>query len=225
MSQVRQKTRHVVFIGETGSGKSSVINLIAGRECATVSPDAMPCTGDFASYEVSMEERTYRLWDTPGLNKPASGFLNLKSMFGRRATSTTGSLKRFLQERHRHGELDLLVFCVQGGRASEGMSKAYRMFCHATRQIGIPVVIAITRLEKTQPTMDVWWDENEGSLGNLGLIFDGQACITCLLHHHRRWASQQEIRFLISKESQRASSRPGLSDQEYLDDDKGCVVC
>lgn len=186
-----------------------------------VSPDAAPCTVESDSYEFEMDGRTYRLWDTPGLNKP-SGFL--KSVFGRRATSTTGSIKKFLQKRHQDREFDLLVLCVQGGRTSEGMSRAYEMFCLATRQIGIPVVIAITCLEKMQPTMDVWWDRNEGSLGNLGLIFDGQACITCLLDHHRRPASQREIRLLISKEySQRASSR--MSDQEYLNGKGRCVVC
>lgn len=210
--------RNVIFIGETGSGKSSVINLIAGHNYAGVSPDATPCTTTFAPYEVPIEGRTYRLWDTPGLNK-ASGF----RLFGR-SNTTRESIKKFLQERRRRGELDLLVFCVGGSRAHEGMARAYKIFCRATRQIATPVVIAITHLERQQPTMDSWWQINERALGNLGLVFDGHACITCLSSHHRGWASQQEIRDLISKEY-RQRPQSILSDREYLPADKGCVVC
>lgn len=210
--------RNVVFIGETGSGKSSVINLIAGYDYAAVSPDAAPCTADFASYQVSIEGRTYRMWDTPGLNEP-SGF----RLF-RRSSPTKESIKRFLQERRRREELDLLVLCVRGSRAHEGMSRAYKIFCRATRQLTTPVVIALTHLEREQPTMETWWQKNERMLENLGLVFDGHVCITCQSSHNRRWASQQEIRGLISREYQRRP-RSIMSDQKYLDDPKGCVVC
>ena len=215
--------RNVIFIGETGSGKSSVINLIAGHNHAAVSPDAMPCTSNFTSYDVSIGGKSYRLWDTPGLNE-ASGF----SKLFRRKSLVTGSLKRFLQERRRRGELDLLVFCVKGGRAHAAMSKAYTTFCCATRRTAIPVVIAITHLERVQPTMEAWWQDNERRLGNLGFLFDGHACLTCLSPHHRRWASQQDICALISAEYpqlRQAWSTSTLSDREYLGDPKnGCVV-
>lgn len=213
------QTRNIVFIGETGSGKSSVINLIAGHDRAVVSPDAAPCTTNFASYEVSIGGRTYRLWDTPGLNEP-SGF---RFKF-RRSSSTKVSIKRFLQERYRREELDLLVLCVRGNRAHEGMSRAYKIFCRATRQFATPVVIALTHLERQQPTMETWWQKNERMLGDLGLVFDGHVCITCLSSHHRRWASQQEVLGLISREYQRRP-RSTISDQEYLNDPRGCVVC
>jgi predicted GTPase len=213
--------RNVVFIGETGSGKSSVINLIAGRDHTVVSPDATPCTSNFASYDVSIKGNPYRLWDTPGLNE-ASGFF--KSF--RRKTLVTGSLKGFLQEKRRRGELDLLVFCVRGGRAHTAMSRAYTIFCRATRRIAIPVVIAITHLERVQPTMEAWWQNNERELGDLGLLFDGHACLTCLSPHHRRRASQQDICALISTEfPQLRQARSTLSDREYLvDPNNGCVV-
>lgn len=213
-----QTPRHIVFIGETGSGKSSVINLIANRDRAVVSPDARPCTTHVASYEVSVEGRTYRLWDTPGLNKP-SGF----RLF-RRSSSTKGAITRFLRERRRLGELDLLVLCVRGSRAHEGMSRAYNFFCHGTRQLAAPVVIALTHLERQQPTMEAWWQNNERTLRELGLVFDGHVCITCLSPHNRRWASQQEIWGLISREHPQRP-RNTLSDREYLDDSRGCVVC
>ncbi|KAN0090973.1 hypothetical protein V8E55_004539 [Tylopilus felleus] len=188
--------RHVVFIGETGSGKSSVINLIAGRNLAEVSPDVQPCTGNFAHYDVplAIEGRPgmCRLWDTPGLNK-ASG---LGRLF--RRNTTVASVRRFLQERYRSGELDLLVFCVQGNRASNAIARAYDTFCRPTRRIAAPVVIAITHLERQQPTMEAWWQHNERGLVDLGLVFDGYACLTCESSHHRGWASREAICGLVS---------------------------
>lgn len=184
-----------------------------------MSPDARPCTSDFACYDVPIGEGTYRLWDTPGLNDASS----FAGRLFRRKTLVTGSLKRFLQDRHRLGELDLLVLCVRGSRASEAMSRTYRIFCRTTRRIA-PVVIVITHLERVQPTMEAWWQDNERRLGELGFVFDGYACLTCLSPHHRRWASQQDIRHLISAEY-RPRAWSMLSDREYLSGPDGCVVC
>ena len=205
-------TRHVVFIGETGSGKSSIINLVADRNCAPVSSDAEPCTRDFAPYEVMFDGRGYTLWDTPAINPGTSIFRRL---------TRSDSLKRFLQERYRLKELDLIVLCVRASRALEGMSRVYEVFCRESRQLAIPVVISITHLERMQPTMEAWWQNNERRLGGLGLVFDGHACLTCLPSHHRRWASQQDIRFLISAEHQTRAQ----SSLEVLIGGPACVVC
>ena len=213
--------RNVIFIGETGSGKSSIINLIAGCNHAAVSPDVTPCTNAFALYDVSIRGRTYRLWDTPGLSETSRS-----TLFGQSSQMTEHSLKRFLQARRRRGELDLLVLCVRGGRAHQAMSRIYKTFCSTSRRIGIPVVIAVTHLERVQPAMDYWWPNNERELTSLGLLFDGYACLTCLSPHHRRWASQQDICALISAEfPQPKEALSLLSDQEYLDDPSGCAIC
>ena len=211
--------RNVIFIGERGSGKSSIINLVAGHDYAAVSPDTTPCTNHFTTYGVSLWERTYRLWDTPGFN----GTRGSQSFWW--PTRTTGSLTRFLQERKSHKELDLLVLCVRRGRALQSMSRIYKIFCSATRRIAIPVVIAVTHLEKVEPTMEAWWQDNERKLTNLGMVFDGYACLTCLSPHHRRRASQEVIRNLISREyPQRTWST--LGEQKYLDDsDSACTIC
>ena len=192
-----------------------------------MSPDATPCTSTFASYEVSIGGETYRLWDTPGLAE-TSGF----QLFRQSARAAEDSVKRFLQERRRREELDLLVLCVRAlgeGKTIEKMSRIYKIFCSASRQMAIPVVIAVTHLERAQPSMEAWWQINARQWGNLGLLFDGHACLTCLSPHHRRWASQQDICALISAEYpqlQRTGSTLGTIEQEYLDDpNRGCTIC
>ncbi|KAF8123358.1 hypothetical protein EV363DRAFT_1180290, partial [Boletus edulis] len=206
---------NVIFIGETGSGKSSIINLFADRDHAAVSNDSGPCTTHFVSSEVTVEGRTYRLWDTPGFNQATNlGLL-------RRFTHASGSpLSRFLRDRYSCGELDLLVLCVAGNRAHAGMSRVYKLLCRETRRT-TPVVIAVTHLEKFQPTMDAWWQNNEKELASRGMLFDGHACLTCLLPHRLRGTSQQAIRRLISNEYQRPAKGEGCLN----DPGNSCMIC
>jgi len=209
--------RHIIFIGETGSGKSSVINLIAGRPYAPVSSSANPCTDQFSHYDVTIGGTSYRLWDTPGLNPPSG------------AKDRRRSLTKFLQEKNNNNHLDLLVLCIKGNRVSKVTSQVYTTFCGASREFGIPVVIAKTHLEKEQPSMEEWWKRNEQNLRALKV--DGYACLTSLSQPasaaERQLVkdSQQCIHTLIS----RGFALPVLSPQsgrKYLDNpEKSCVIC
>ncbi|KAF8123355.1 P-loop containing nucleoside triphosphate hydrolase protein, partial [Boletus edulis] len=216
--------RNVIFMGETGSGKSSIINLIAGHNRAAVSNDGMPCTVHFMPYEVSLEGRTYLLWDTPGLTKASES----KSRSFRRLRVTQVpeySLESFLQERCRREELDLFVLCMQGNRVSAETLRIYEIFCRAGRQTTIPLVVAVTRLERIKPTMDAWWQNNEKELAKRSMVFDGHACVTCLSPHQLRSASQQAIHRLISSEYQ-PRARPPLEKEESPDNSgRGCTIC
>ncbi|KAG6379366.1 P-loop containing nucleoside triphosphate hydrolase protein [Boletus reticuloceps] len=205
-------------MGESGSGKSSIINLIADHNHASVSPDTQPCTSHFVSYGVSVEGRTYQLWDTPGLTAVTGLW------FLRKFTQTTEpSLEFFLQERRHHGELDLFVLCMRGNRASAEMLRIYEVFCRINRHPTVPVVIAVTHLEKVKPAMDTWWQNNEKELAKRGMVFDGHACLTCLSPHRLRGASQQAIRRLISSEYQ-PQVLPALRGKSLDDPGKSCTI-
>jgi len=216
-SSVSYMMRHVIFIGETGSGKSSIINLIAGRPCTSVSPSSSPCTDQFSHYDVTIGRTSYRLWDTPGLNLPSG------------AKDRRRSLTRFLQEKYSNNHLDLLVLCIKGNRVSKVTSQMYATFCHASREFGIPVVIAKTHLEKEMPSMEEWWRRNELNLRELRV--DGHACLTSLSQPasaaERQLVkdSQQCIHTLIS----RGYTLPILSlppGRKYLDkSEQSCVIC
>ncbi|KIJ19015.1 hypothetical protein PAXINDRAFT_70367, partial [Paxillus involutus ATCC 200175] len=176
-SQPRHLPRNIVFFGQSGAGKSSIINLVAGSSVAHTSNYTEPCTRVSARYETTIRNETFNLWDTRGLRE--KGFL--RSLF---KGSSEGELRKFLRERYQKREIDLLVYCVRESRAKEALVKNYKTFCARTRQLAAPVVIVVTYLER-EKNMEDWWGRNESNLRRLGMDFDGHACITAIPGHPR----------------------------------------
>lgn len=59
--------KHILFIGNTGSGKSSLINALSGANLAIVGNDVDPQTVQIKSYRIS--QTPYIFWDSPGLGE------------------------------------------------------------------------------------------------------------------------------------------------------------
>ncbi|EIW86065.1 hypothetical protein CONPUDRAFT_140796 [Coniophora puteana RWD-64-598 SS2] len=64
---------NVVIFGETGAGKSSVVNLVLGRDEAPVNSSAIGVTFGAKSYSVDLDGRSVRLFDTSGLDEGDEG--------------------------------------------------------------------------------------------------------------------------------------------------------
>ncbi|KAF8840485.1 hypothetical protein BDN67DRAFT_881882, partial [Paxillus ammoniavirescens] len=162
--------RNIVFLGDTGVGKSSTINLIAGSSVARTSDDFRVCTIGSACYKTTIGNEAVNLWDTRGLGE--EGFF--RSLF---QGSPARNLTKFLRERHQKREIDLLVYCIGGSRRNETLVKNYKIFCLTTRRLAAPVAIVVTHLEG-EKNMEDWWERNESRLQRLGMEFDDHACIT-----------------------------------------------
>lgn len=61
-------------MGTSGSGKTSLINYLAGNINATVGDSGNSCTKDNMTYEVTLLDRKLRIFDTQGFNDTATGF-------------------------------------------------------------------------------------------------------------------------------------------------------
>ncbi|TEB33773.1 hypothetical protein FA13DRAFT_111745 [Coprinellus micaceus] len=182
------KIRHnVVLFGETGVGKSSVINMLLGTEEATVSPNALGCTLSSTGYEGAIGEQNYTFWDTIGLNEGDQG--KVPNM-----TAVT-ALYHLLKSLSNKGGVSLLVFCMRSPRITDAGHKNWLLFRDIICQGRVPTVLAVTHLD-SQEAMDGWWSENEQAfVGQYGIcpskevqrVFsggedihsdDGVACIT-----------------------------------------------
>ncbi|KAF9245015.1 hypothetical protein BU15DRAFT_71366 [Melanogaster broomeanus] len=199
--------------GETGVGKSSIINLILGVDNrATTSRDAAPCTTGFTPYDVALWGTTYRLWDTPGLNEA--------SRFKFSVPPSERALKKFLRDKYfarRDPSRRILLSRWQG---SQRHGKCLQNFRQAHSPVRGPLVIAVTDLENMQPAMDTWWVQNGKKLEKLGLEFDGHACVTCLSSHSRWVSAQDDIRDLLKLAREPTTER----DPSFLKGGDGCII-
>jgi hypothetical protein len=146
-----------LVFSETGGGKSSVINMLAGANVAATSNDAIGCTFENTRYELN---DLVHICDTTGLNE-----------------SRVGKLIRDLAH---SGGIDLLVFVVRGGPGvTSSTVRNCELFYEAICRKEVPIVVVITGLEYEQD-MDVWWKRNEQAFRGYGMVFHGHACITAI---------------------------------------------
>jgi small GTP-binding protein len=161
----KEDVHNVVVFGETGAGKSSLINMIAGHQVAETSSRATGCTFHSTPYHVDIGGTHVTLWDTAGLNEGEIGTVAAKD-----AIINLYKLLRSLQD-----GLSLLVYCVRG-RIKTSTIKNYMMFYHGLCQGKIPIVLVVTGLE-LEHSMDDWWEENRNDFLRERMFFDGHACI------------------------------------------------
>ncbi|KAG1761997.1 hypothetical protein EDD22DRAFT_602053 [Suillus occidentalis] len=149
-------TRNIVIFGETGAGKSSVINLMAGQEIAHISPDSHRCTLHWTEYPITFENGTrYKVFDTVGLEEP-----RLQSGEYLTAISNAYGLINTLKER---GGVNLLLFCIRGGRVTATMQSNYRLFFEFLCEEKVPLALVVTNLER-EVRMEDWYTRNMGHL-------------------------------------------------------------
>ena len=159
--------RNVIVFGETGAGKSSVVNMLKGDKEAPMSNGTAGQTSRTPSLKGWFPNLPFRIFDTVGLNEGTAGTVALEvaveRLFG-------------LIQNLDHG-VNLLVYVMHAPHVKDTVQKNYKMFSELFFQGRVPVVIVITGLEN-EDDMDVWWDQNWGPFRDNGMIFSGYACIT-----------------------------------------------
>ncbi|KIJ12194.1 hypothetical protein PAXINDRAFT_14965 [Paxillus involutus ATCC 200175] len=166
---------NVVIAGESGIGKSSIINLITGRNVAKTSNDTAACTLQVESYNAHIDGRDFEIWDTPGLEEGSVTAVNAR---------LSEVVIQSLQQLKRNGGIHLLVYCMHGNRAKAAILNNYKAICSLVPPT-TPVVAVITRLERYQDRMEDWWSKNASELSGLGMEFADHACITALADSSR----------------------------------------
>jgi len=163
--------KNIVLFGQTGVGKSSVINLMAEGDRAKTSLGTERCTLGWEEYPISFGEYNYRVFDTIGLEEPQLGIKEyLSAIYNAR-----GLIMKLEDE----DGIDLLLFCVRAGRLSATVQNNYRLFYEWLCEKRVPIVIVITGLE-SEANMEDWWTKYKGSFDKLDIVVDGHVCITAI---------------------------------------------
>ena len=68
------QTLNVLLIGTSGTGKSSLINYLAGATLAEVNKSGNSCTTETMIYDVPLFDKKLRIFDTQGFNDTATSF-------------------------------------------------------------------------------------------------------------------------------------------------------
>ncbi|EIW86111.1 hypothetical protein CONPUDRAFT_160953 [Coniophora puteana RWD-64-598 SS2] len=158
---------NVVIFGETGAGKSSVVNLVLGRDEAPVNSSAIGVTFGAKPYSVDLDGRSVRLFDTSGLDEGDEGSVSREDAI--------------VQLYHLLTSLDdgisLLAFVMRAPRIKQAHVNNWRIFCDVVCKQRVPAIIIITGLENEDP-MSGWWTNNKGAFDRYGMFPKDVACVT-----------------------------------------------
>ncbi len=161
-------TPNVIVFGETGAGKSSVINLIAGFDIAPISNRPVGCTFQSTRYTVDIGGVLFNLHDTAGLDEAKGGTV----------AKHDAIVQLYTLLRRLNTGVSLLVFCMRGPRIKESCVKNWRLFHEIICQRKVPIVLAVTGLENEENGMDYWWTQNKEYFMRYEMYPNGVACIT-----------------------------------------------
>ncbi|KAG2130589.1 P-loop containing nucleoside triphosphate hydrolase protein [Suillus cothurnatus] len=169
----RTGTCNVIIFGESGAGKSSLVNLVARMDVAATSSDAKGCTTEASAHDskilIQNEMLKVKLFDTPGLDEGRRGTVPDKE--ARRV------LRKLVQTLMKQGDIHLIIYCVRGERVIRTLRRNYE-FVQSQVKKKVPIVLVVTSLESYEPDMEQWWRLNESDISKHGMTFAGHACVT-----------------------------------------------
>ncbi|KAG2370288.1 P-loop containing nucleoside triphosphate hydrolase protein [Suillus spraguei] len=170
--QTHPREKNIVIFGETGSGKSSVINVIAQQNVAETSNDSVGRTSESRPYSVDISGQRFALFDTAGLNEGPAGTVPHKQ--------AKRQLRNLLDKLHKSpsDDIDLLMYCVRKSTSPRAILDTYKTFYSRTYQKKkVPIVVVVTGLEFESP-MESWWDAHKKIFDDMHLA--GHACVTTI---------------------------------------------
>src|SRR5258707_14141267 len=156
--------KNIIIFGESGCGKSSIVNMIAGRETAKVSNSAIGCTFKHECHEASIGDIHFNIYDTAGLNEGEQGRVPHWQ-----AVHQLYTLIRTLDG------VSLLIYCMRG-RIKENARANWILFSEVLCAKKVPIIAVETGLENV--------DDLEGrhtllkkALKAYGIAPGGIACV------------------------------------------------
>ncbi|KAG1731268.1 P-loop containing nucleoside triphosphate hydrolase protein [Suillus lakei] len=163
-SEMCPRGGNIVIFGETGSGKSSLVNKITQLPLAKTSNDALGCTSTPERYPIEIFGKKYILIDTPGLNEVSNGTVP--------DAEAKELLKNLLCElmSSRSDDIGLLVYCVGSGTHPRTFVKAYNKFYSGICHNKVPIILVVEGLYN-ESGVKSWWNSNGEACRSRGMHF------------------------------------------------------
>ena len=142
----KKPTVHVALAGNTGVGKSTLVNVLKGKEIAEVNNNVRPCTTRTTKYEVVEGGTTYCIWDTRGLNEGSEkAVLPTLRKFVGILPGPERDLKNLL--RGKNPKVSLVLLCIEAKKIRVNVhwkiyNKIYVDFCER----GLKVAVVVTQM-------------------------------------------------------------------------------
>ncbi|KAF9243439.1 hypothetical protein BU15DRAFT_59823 [Melanogaster broomeanus] len=170
----------VLVAGQTGAGKSFLINMIMGVEdsatiSAKVSGDVRPCTEKTTSYTTILGDNGLQcyLWDTRGVNEALhnAAFMATVRTWLRQAIGVLSECERDLKNACKasatHGKTPIFLWCMVASQINvpfrwQQFRKAYAEYCGRK----VTPVVVITRMRPNIESTD-WRKTCKDQLRNL----------------------------------------------------------
>lgn len=128
-------TFNVLVVGQTGCGKSSVVNILAGESWAPTSDDLNHCTKHWTEYTIPVDGRSFHVFDTIGFLEPGLDTEEYTDAIADTYLATDALRKR--------GGIDLLLYCVRDEEI-EKMKGHYRLLHEVFCGEDVPVALVVT---------------------------------------------------------------------------------
>ena len=163
---------NVVIIGESGVGKSALINLIHDADVVLSSDQAIGCTTVSAKIVGEVKDHPdlrLHLYDTAGLSESADGSIPTSEAFVQLIKLCYAI----------PGGIHLLIFCHAKGRLSSAQFKTnYRVFFEDLCEKSVPALLVVTNCDTDDP-LNYWWDTNKDLIRNkLRFEFVDGVCVS-----------------------------------------------
>jgi len=190
------RSHNVVIFGESGSGKSSIVNMIVGEPVAEVSSSPMGCTFKHKSYKASIENTHFCIYDTAGLNEGDQGRVPHW-----KAVHELYTLIRCLDS------VSLLIYCMRG-RIKENARANWILFNKVLCAEQVPIIAVVTGLEHEEHLDGKKNNEIRKALNLYGMFPKNVECIVSVRgrkneHEELYNSSQHRLRNLIKKSYKR----------------------